>query len=336
MKKKALVAMSGGVDSSVCAYLAQKAGYECIGATMRLCGRDFNSTDARDAAKVCELLGMEHRVFDFSEEFEAEVIARFVDSYERGATPNPCVVCNKYLKFGLLFDKAKELGCDTIITGHYARIEDGVLKKAYDLSKDQSYVLWSIPREILSHIFFPLGCITKAEARKTAEEQGFVTARKSDSQDICFVPDGDYAAFLERRKTYPKGDFTDTNGRVLGTHQGIIRYTVGQRKGLGIAFGEPMYVKEKDAKNNRVVLCRNEELFGRELTAGNVNWLVPPETENMRVKAKIRYNQSEQSALVHCTDTVKVVFDEPQRAIAKGQSVVFYDGDTVLGGGVIE
>ena len=197
-------------------------------------------------------------------------------------------------------------------------------------------MLWSIPRELLPHIFFPLGGITKAEARKIADEQGFVTARKSDSQDICFVPDGDYAAFLERRKTYPKGEFTDTNGRVLGTHQGIIRYTVGQRKGLGIAFGEPMYVKEKDAETNRVVLCRNEELFGRELTADNVNCLGPPKEESMRVKARIRYNQSEQSALVHCADTVKVVFDEPQRAIAKGQSVVFYDGDTVLGGGVIE
>ncbi len=336
MNKKALVAMSGGVDSSVCAYLAQKAGYECVGATMRLCGRDFNSTDARDAAKVCELLGMEHLVFDFAEQFDKEVIHRFVASYENGATPNPCVVCNKYLKFGLLFDKAKELGCDTIVTGHYARVEDGVLKKACDLGKDQSYVLWSLPKDLLSHIYLPLGNITKAEARKIAEERGFVTARKSDSQDICFVPDGDYAAFLESRKSYPQGEFVDVNGRVLGTHRGIVRYTVGQRKGLGIAFGEPMYVKSKDVATNRVVLCRNEELFGTELSATDVNWLVPPCGESIRVKAKIRYNQSEQAATVHCGDILRVVFDEPQRAIAKGQSVVFYDGDTVLGGGVIE
>lgn len=343
MKKRALVAMSGGVDSSVCAYLALKKGYDCIGATMRLCEKDAFSSDAEDAAKVCEKLGIKHYVFDMTKEFRQLVIDSFVTAYEKGRTPNPCIDCNKNLKFGLLFQKARELGCDTIVTGHYAiteKTENGyALKKAKDLSKDQSYVLYVLSRDMLPDVYFPLGEITKQEARAIAEEMDFVTARKSDSQDICFVPDGDYASVISAYsgKTYPKGDFTDVNGNILGEHQGIIRYTVGQRKGLGIAFGKPMYVKEKDVSKNRIVLASNEELFSKELKAENFNLLIPFDGKSIRAKAKIRYNQSEQDAVVYFEDekNVKIVFDEPQRAIAKGQAVVVYDGDRVIGGGTI-
>jgi len=343
MKKKALVAMSGGVDSSVCAYLAIKNGYDCIGATMRLCKKDFESKDAEDAAAVCRKLGIPHHVFDMSEQFREKVIDAFVCEYERGATPNPCILCNKHLKFGVLFEKAKELGCDTIVTGHYARIEKGScgyeLKKAKDSAKDQSYVLYVLDKNMLKNIYLPLGDITKEEARKIALEMGFVTAHKSDSQDICFVPDGDYASVISAYsgKTYPKGNFTDVSGSVLGQHKGIIHYTVGQRKGLGIAFGKPMYVKEKNVQTNSVVLASNEELFSKELIAENFNLLFEPVSNTVRAAAKIRYNQTEQNATVYLEDNhrARVVFDAPQRAIAKGQSVVIYDKDRVLGGGTI-
>ena len=343
MNKKALVAMSGGVDSSVCAYLALKNGYECIGATMRLCSKDAFSEDAADAARVCASLGIEHRVFDMYDEFEQKVIRNFVQSYEKGDTPNPCIECNRHLKFGLLYEKAKELGCDTIVTGHYARIEkvgkEHQLKKALDISKDQSYVLYSIDRNILGNIYFPLGDITKQEARSIASEMGFVTAHKSDSQDICFVPDGDYASVISSYSgnICPEGDFVDVSGKVIGRHKGIIHYTVGQRKGLGIAFGKPMYVKEKDANTNKVVLASNEELFSRELLAKDFNFLIPAPVEPLRICAKIRYNQKEQPATLYLAEDnkVRIVFDEPQRAIAKGQAVVIYHEDRVCGGGTI-
>ena len=342
MKKKALVAMSGGVDSSVCAYLAMKAGYECIGATMILCDRESSHRDASDAAAICKKLGIEHHVFHMTEEFKEKVIDSFVASYEKGFTPNPCIECNKYLKFGLLFDKAQSLGCDTIVTGHYARCTettDGyVLKKAIDVSKDQSYVLYSLKREMLPKVYFPLGDITKSEARKIAEEMGFVTAHKSDSQDICFVPDGDYASVISEYsgKIYPSGEFKDEDGNVLGTHKGIIRYTVGQRRGLGLALKEPMYVKEKNVDTNEVILCSNSRLFSDTLNAGDFNWLTDA-SSSIEAKAKIRYNQKEQDATVYPLgdSKVKIVFREPQRAIAKGQAVVLYDGDVVLGGGTI-
>lgn len=343
MNKKALVAMSGGVDSSVCAYLALKNGYECVGATMRLCSKDAFSEDAADAARVCASLGIEHRVFDMYDEFEQKVIRNFVQSYEKGDTPNPCIECNRHLKFGLLYEKAKELGCDTIVTGHYARIEkvgeEYQLKKAVDISKDQSYVLYSIDRNILGNIYFPLGDITKQEARAIASEMGFVTAHKSDSQDICFVPDGDYASVISSYSgnICPEGDFVDVAGNIIGRHKGIIHYTVGQRKGLGIAFGKPMYVKEKDAKTNKVVLASNEELFSKELIAKDFNFLIPAPVEPLKICAKIRYNQTEQPATLYPADgnKVRIVFDEPQRAIAKGQAVVIYHKDRVCGGGTI-
>ena len=272
---KALIAMSGGVDSSVAAHLAIKQGFDCVGATMRLyenklcnkpCG---NESDIADAKAVCDKLSIEHLVFDFSNEFEEQIIKRFIHVYDNGATPNPCVDCNRLIKFGKLLEKMKLLRYDFVVTGHYAKIEcqNGrfLLKKAADKDKDQSYFLYSLTQEQLSHILLPLGDFSKTQIREIALENGFVNAKKGDSQDICFVPDGDYAKFIENytKKSYPSGNFVDTNGKILGTHSGIIRYTIGQRKGLGLALPHPMYVCEKNIENNTVVLCKNEELFSK-------------------------------------------------------------------------
>lgn len=347
--KKALIAMSGGVDSSVAAYLMKKAGYDCIGVTMRLfcigdASREKSRDPIEDARSVTRRLGIPHFVFDFADEFKAQVIDRFVSAYERGLTPNPCIYCNRYLKFDRLCQCARELGCDCIVTGHYARIErEGgryCLKKAVDASKDQSYVLYLLTQQQLARTVFPLGGLSKAETRRIAEEQGFINANRRDSQDICFVPDGDYAGAIERYtgKTYPRGRFVDHEGNTLGEHRGIIRYTTGQRKGLGIAAPRPLYVCEKKAEQNEIVLGTNEDLFSTVLDAEDCNWIAfdtPP--ERLRVKAKIRYRQSEQWAYAFPTgeSTVRVEFDAPQRAITAGQSVVLYDGDTVIGGGRI-
>lgn len=352
--KKALIAMSGGVDSSVAAYLCVRDGYDCIGATMKLYhNEDINISeensccsldDIEDARSVANRLGMPFHVFNFSADFKEAVIDRFIAAYEKGSTPNPCIDCNRYIKFERLFKEMRERDFDYIVTGHYARIEfDGeryLLKKALDESKDQSYVLFSLTQEQLSHTLFPLGNYTKEETRNIAQANDFINARKHDSQDICFVPDGDYAAFIEKQtgKTYPDGDFINKSGQKLGTHRGIIRYTIGQRKGLGLALPAPMYVCEKDIVNNKVVLCSNEELFASELQAVNFNWIafdIPPKT--FKANARIRYNQKEQPATITVNDngSVTIIFDEPQRAISKGQAVVLYDGDTVIGGGTI-
>lgn len=346
---KALIAMSGGVDSSVAAYLCVKDGYECMGATMTLFSPDNDSSccslkDIEDARSVANRLAIDYNVFNYKDDFKSEVIERFIKAYELGATPNPCIDCNRYIKFNRFYNKMKELGFDYIVTGHYARIEfDGkryILKKALDESKDQSYVLYSLSQEQLEHTLFPLGGLTKEQARKIAEENDFTNADKHDSQDICFVPDGDYASFIERHtgKSYPCGDFIDKQGKILGEHKGIIRYTIGQRKGLGLALPAPMYVCEKDIENNKVVLCSNDELFSSELYATDLNWIAfdtPP--ESFKANARIRYNQKEQPATVIVIDDnkIKIVFDAPQRAISKGQAVVLYDGDTVIGGGTI-
>ena len=269
---------------------------------------------------------------------------RFVDAYERGATPNPCIDCNRYMKFAKLVERAELLGCDAVATGHYARIEQEngrwLLKKAVDDSKDQSYVLYFLNQHQLAHLRFPLGTLHKTEAREIAEKHGLVNARKRDSQDICFVPDGDYARVIELRtgqKAKP-GPFVDREGHVLGEHAGIIHYTIGQRKGLGLGIEHPYYVCEKRPEDNPVVLGPNEALFTTELDAGDFNWIAydtPPAV--LHVKAKIRYRQQEQPATVtqNPDGTVHVSFDEPQRAIARGQAVVLYDGDTVVGGGTI-
>ena len=346
--------MSGGVDSAVTALLCQQAGYDAAGCTMRLwrpapeqtggrvCGSD---KDVNDARAVCEHLGIAHTVLDFGARFEETVIRDFIDEYQSCRTPNPCTVCNRCLKFGALLDAATELGFDKIATGHYARIEQAesgryLLNKASDPSKDQTYFLWQLTQEQLSHTLFPLGNMTKAEARAIAEQHGLVNAHKSDSQDICFVPDGDYAAFITKTTgaTYPRGNFVDEDGKVLGQHAGIIRYTVGQRKGLGIALGEPMYVKSKNATDNTVTLCKNDALFTTRLDADRIN-LIAAERLNAPIRAtvKIRYAHAPAAATVTQTgnDSLHVEFDTPQRAVAPGQSVVIYDGDIVIGGGII-
>lgn len=353
MSKKAIIAMSGGVDSSVAAFLMKRNGYDCIGATMKLYDNDdigisrektcCSLDDIEDARAVARRLSMPYYVFNFKDEFEAKVIRKFISTYENGGTPNPCIDCNRYLKFEKLFQRMNELSYDYVVTGHYAKVEERngwfYLKKAADDTKDQSYVLYSLTQNQLAHILFPLGDYSKSEIREIAEEQGFLNARKKDSQDICFVPDGDYARFIENftGKSYPVGNFVDMQGNILGQHQGIIRYTNGQRKGLGVAFGKPMYVAGKDIDKNTVVLCTNDELFSAELTAADFNWIIPNPEKTMKCSARVRYNMKEQPASAYILDSgkVKVVFDAPQRAITKGQAVVLYSGDTVLGGGTI-
>ena len=355
--KKALIAMSGGVDSSVSAYLTLKAGYSCIGVTMHLYDKDdvcdkntktcCSYADIDDAGMVAASLGIEFRIMEFKKEFKEKVINRFIEEYENCRTPNPCIDCNKYMKFDLLLNKADELGCDKIVTGHYAVIEqDGktgkyVLKKAADESKDQSYVLYGMTQDILARTLFPLGKMKKSETRKIAEKLNFVNAEKHDSQDICFVPGGDYVAAIKKinNKTYPKGNFIDLNGNILGQHNGIISYTVGQRKGLGIALGEPAYVISKNKENNTVTLGKNEDLFTSSLTANNVNWISgTPDPAGKEIKAKIRYNQKEQPAVIAFSDksSFSLEFKSPQRAVTPGQSCVLYDGETVIGGGIIQ
>lgn len=353
--KKVMIGMSGGVDSSVAAFLLQKESFEVIGATMKLYNNediDFVSEktccsldDVLDAKSVCARLGIRHYTLNMTDDFKKEVIERFISAYQNGFTPNPCIDCNRYMKFSKMLHKAQELDIDYVATGHYARIEKQcdryILKKAVDLSKDQSYVLYSLTQEQLKVTKFPLGNYTKQQVREIAEENGFVNARKHESQDICFVPDGDYSKFIEyyTGKTYPCGDFVDMNGKRLGEHKGIIRYTIGQRRGLGLALPASMYVVEKDVDNNKVILGFNDDLFKKEVNVKNISFtacdgLDKPE----RLCAKIRYNQKEQPATVTQTDEnhFTIVFDEPQRAITKGQAAVLYDGDTVVGGGTIE
>lgn len=354
--KKALIAMSGGVDSSVAAFLMKQQGYECMGVTMKLFSNEdvgvskehscCSLDDIEDARTVAYRLDMPHHVFNFAENFKQTVIEPFIHAYENGLTPNPCIECNRHLKFQKLFNRAKELDYDYVVTGHYAIVEYDsergryVLKKAADDTKDQSYVLYSLTQEQLAHVIFPLGKITKKEARDIAEANGFVNARKHDSQDICFVQNGKYCDFIKEYtgKEYPDGDFKDLSGNVLGRHKGIIRYTVGQRKGLGLSLKEPMYVCGVNPEDNEVYLGRNDELFGKELWAENINLITVDRIEEpMRVKAKIRYRSKEDMATVTqvSDDRIHVVFDNPQRAITKGQAVVLYDGDTVVGGGTI-
>lgn len=352
MNNKCIIAMSGGVDSSVAAFLMKKNGYECIGATMKLYDNEdvgisrektcCSLDDIEDARSVARRMSIPYYVFNFKDEFESKVIQKFISTYENGGTPNPCIDCNRYLKFEKLFQRMYELGYDYVVTGHYAVIEekDGwfYLKKGKDSSKDQSYVLYSLSQEQLAHIKFPLGEYSKDEIRKIADEQGFLNAHKRDSQDICFVPDGDYTSFIENYlgKTYPPGDFVDINGNVIGRHKGIIRYTNGQRKGLGVSFGKPMYVAGKDVEKNTVTLCTDEELYSSEFEADDVNWLIPNVSDTIKCNVRVRYNMKEQPATVYRNDNkIKVVFDNPQRAVTKGQAVVLYDVDTVLGGGTI-
>lgn len=339
-----LAAMSGGVDSAVATHLLQQAGCTVMGGTLWL--RDGGEDEVNDARAVADRLGVAHHVFDLRGEFEALVIRPFIEAYERGETPNPCVICNRTVKFGLLLERARALGCDGIATGHYVRREQTpsgrwLLRRAADAHKDQSYVLYSLSQEQLSRSRFPLGELTKAEVREIAEAEGFNNARKRDSQDICFIPDGDYGAFLERAHggPYPTGEFRTLDGEVKGHHRGLIHYTIGQRKGLGLALPAPLYVCAKNTADNSVILSDNASLFTRSLTARAINFLPFDRLERpMRLLAKVRYAQAAQWATVEQIgdDRVHVEFDEPQRAIAAGQAVVFYEDDYLVGGGTIE
>lgn len=334
------MAMSGGVDSSVAAFLMKKADGECAGCYMILNEYTDGETDAQKCAEKLELPFLSA---DFRKEFKEGVLDYFVKDYLTGCTPNPCVECNKLIKFGRLLDYAKENGFDRLATGHYARIEekDGrfLLKKAVDLSKDQSYFLYRLSQEQLSRIVLPLGGYTKEEIRAVAEANSFENAHKKDSQDICFVPDGKYVDVIEKEaEELPKhGEFVDKNGRVLGEHLGIYRYTYGQRKGLGISADRPLYVTKIDTLNNRVILGDNEDLFAKEITVQNVNWIKNPADGSFRAKARLRYCHKEQPATIEVLsdDSIQIIFDEPQRAATKGQSAVVYDEDYVVCGGII-
>ncbi len=342
----ALIAMSGGVDSSVAAWLTLQTGISCTGAIMQLFPKESTEADTQDAHRVAQRLGIPFHVFPFADAFREKVICSFVRGYEQGQTPNPCIDCNRYLKFEALLQRALELGCDKIVTGHYARVcfdpASGryLLKKAVDTAKDQSYFLYALTQQQLAHTLLPLGELTKEQVRQIADEQGFVNARKKDSQDICFIPDGDYLAFLERfnGKPYPKGDFLDLQGNVVGQHNGAAGYTRGQRKGLGIALGEPVYVCTKDMAANTVTVGPSEALFRRSLLAEHFNWSgITAPNAPIHVLAKVRSRMTEQPAWLYPVGngTVRVEFDAPQRAITPGQAIVAYDGDTVIGGGTI-
>ena len=351
---KILVAMSGGVDSSVAARLLTGEGNACVGCTMRLyCNEDAGLPERRtccsledvsDARSVAFQLGMPYYVFNFTDGFREKVMQPFAEAYCRGETPNPCIDCNRFMKFEKLFERARVLGCGCVATGHYARIlqQDGryLLKKAADPDKDQSYVLYAMNQQQLAHTLFPLGELHKSQVRRIAEENGFVNARKPDSQDICFVPDGDYAAFVQRQTGFSPepGLFVSPEGEPLGYHRGIIHYTVGQRRGLGVSLGERRYVCRICPEDNTVVLGSARDLLCRELTAKDFNW-ISGETPGgpVRCRVRTRYRQPEQWAEAEPMgpDRVRIRFDEPQKAAAPGQAAVLYDGDTVLGGGVI-
>ena len=341
--KKVLIALSGGVDSSAAAVIMQKEGYQIGGATMNLCGK---CDEAKDAKRVCEQLGIPFFYFEMVKEFNENVIEPFITEYKAGITPNPCIFCNKTMKFGAFLEKAKELGFDAVATGHYARIEKNEktgryeIKKAKDITKDQSYVLYMLTQDQLSQLYLPLGKYSKTEIRGLCESKNLITAKKGDSQDICFVPDGDYAAFIERYtgvKT-EKGRYTDISGKVLGEHKGVINYTIGQRKGLGIALGKHVFVLSKDAKTNTVVLGDEEHLYKSTVYVKDVNLVSVEKIEDgMSALVKLRYKHTESPAkLFTCEDgRVRVEFEKPQRAPSVGQSAVFYNDDTVIGGGII-
>ena len=340
-----LIAMSGGVDSSAAAYLMQAGGFRCQGATMRLLESD-DGRNAADAESVCRRLGIPFMTLDMAREFREDVIEKFVRVYRAGGTPNPCVDCNRRMKFSRLMEAADGAGLHYVATGHYARVgrDAGtgrqLLKKALDAGKDQSYFLYTLTQSQLSRVQFPLGGMEKRQVRELAERLGFVNARRRDSQDICFIPGGDYGAFIESwtGEAFPAGDFLDREGRAVGRHRGAIRYTLGQRKGLGLSMGEPVYVCGKDMSANTVTVGPESALFVREILVEDLNWIAIEGLDSpLRVGAKTRSRQAEQAAEIfpESGGRVRVVFDRPQRAVTPGQAAVFYGGDAVVGGGTI-
>ena len=352
---KVMVGMSGGVDSSVAAKLLIDSGYDVTGVTLKLfdggdISEDFRTccslSDVEDARSVCYRLGIDHFVFNFKEAFRIKVINQFTESYLNGKTPNPCIECNRHIKFDKMLRRAEELGFDYIATGHYAeRVYDYktnryILKRPKDRSKDQTYVLYGLTQYQLSKTLFPLGEYEKSDIRRIAEAAGLINSRKPDSQDICFVPDGDYASFIKKNTgaEIKEGNFISADGDVIGRHKGIINYTIGQRRGIGISIGKPAYVTDKNALENTVTIGDESNLYKSEITAYDVNLIsLDSISDEMRVTAKVRYSRNEQAAVVIPSGNgeVLVKFDEPQRAPASGQAVVFYDGDVVIGGGTI-
>lgn len=351
-KGRVLVAMSGGVDSSTTALLLQRAGYECVGVTMRLHGGRridpdqpacCSSDDAADASRIARRLGFPFHVLDFRDAFEEHVVNRFVAEYARGRTPNPCILCNRYLKFGLLFGKMREFGCDYVATGHYAQVcrdAAGVshLVSGVDPKKDQSYVLYMLSQDQLSHLLLPLGELEKAQVRRIAQENGLDVAEKRESQDICFIPGGDYAAFLRREgvKGEP-GDFVDQNGVAVGRHRGIANYTIGQRKGLGVAMGYPVYVTRIDAESNTVTVGPREALGVPEFAVSDLLWTssAAPDAP-FEADVRTHYHARRFGVVVHPDgERARVVATSAMDVVAPGQAAVFYRGNEVIGGGTI-
>ena len=334
-----MVGMSGGVDSAAAALILLKQGYDVAGATFRMSETDEKWDGAADAVAVAAKLGIPQYVFDFRELFDRFVRRNFLDEYLRGRTPNPCVACNRNIKFPAFLARAQELGYDAIATGHYARTDGNGLFRSANHKKDQSYVLYNLTSDMLGHVLFPLEDRDKGEIRAMAEDEGLPVAHKPDSQDICFIPDGDTAGYLDANTgELPPGDFVDESGKMLGRHRGITHYTIGQRKGLGLSLPEPMFVGRIDADRNEVVLVRGEELFTSELTAENFNWIAGEAPQNLGgLACKIRYAHvpASCSACELPGGGVRITFDRPQRAVTGGQSAVLYDGERVLGGGII-